>query len=458
MSIRVKLFITFFVFSIVLTFTMGGLMKWSFHQGFAQYVLQKQQERLQSALPLLEKYYARYGNWNRIQRRPRSLHKLLTRLPDPNSHQDKHALSPSEMHFLASVYLLDNHKQLIAGNYVADDVNQELAIIVDDNVVGFLGALKMEKPLTHIERRFEERQGRSLFYIISVSLLLSLIFSWPLSKALIKRVQLIADHIRQLNRGNYNKHVSVGGHDELTGITDHLNHLGQSLQQSEQARRKLVADISHELRTPLATLQAQLEALEDGIHQYNDTSHNRLKEQVSRLGKLVDDLYTLSLADVGALQYHKNHCDINEILSAVIHSFQPQFEQANIELSFDKLSAGKALIYADEKRLTQLFSNLLQNSLHYTDAPGKTRVSGDQTDKHYCIIIEDSAPGVALPERAHLLERLYRADSSRNRQRGGAGLGLSLCQSIVSAHNGVIKIDESTLGGLKISLQLPVNG
>lgn len=454
MSIRYKLTITFFVFGLLLTLTMGALMKWSFKRDFGHYVQQKHLEQLHSAAPALEEFYAQTQSWQPIAQRPRRLYRLLApALNQPADHH--HRPSRSEKHFMASVYLLDSNKNPIVGRYQPEKVLQEIELRSGSAIVGYLGTLKHNKRLNPSERVFEERQGKSLFYVIVLSLLFSLVFSWPLSKALIRRVELLAGHIRQLSNGQYEKRVSIGGHDELTGLTDHLNHLGQTLQHSEEARRKLVADVSHELRTPLATLKAQLEAIEDGVHQYNDATHKRLQDQVQRLNQLVDDLYTLSLADIGALQYQKSHYDLKQIIDDTYQTFKAAFEKANLNLALINNLPETSPVFADEKRLQQLFSNLLQNSLQYTDAPGATLIESEQVNNQYIIRIHDSAPDVPTQQRAHLLERLYRADSSRNRQSGGAGLGLSLCQTIAQAHNGSIEIDESKLGGLCVSVHLP---
>ena len=176
---------------------------------------------------------------------------------------------------------------------------------------------------------------------------------------------------------------------------------------------------------------------------------------MQRLNQLVDDLYTLSLADIGALQYQKSHYDLKQIIDDTYQTFKAAFEKANLNLALINNLPETSPVFADEKRLQQLFSNLLQNSLQYTDAPGATLIESEQVNNQYIIRIHDSAPDVPTQQRAHLLERLYRADSSRNRQSGGAGLGLSLCQTIAQAHNGSIEIDESKLGGLCVSVHLP---
>ncbi|HEX4940160.1 MAG TPA: ATP-binding protein, partial [Candidatus Kapabacteria bacterium] len=221
-------------------------------------------------------------------------------------------------------------------------------------------------------------------------------------------------------------------------------------------RRRMVADISHELRTPIATLRAQLEAIEDGVRPLNASAVQRLHEQVMRLSNLVHDLYELSLADIGALSYRKQLLDLRELTTTLVNSMQPQFAQAALELTVQDQCNGSLPVLGDQQRLTQLFANLLQNSLQYTTAPGQVRVHIRAEDQTAVICVEDSAPGVEKSVQSRLFERLFRAESSRNRNTGGAGLGLSLCQTIAEAHNGSIVATDSTLGGLAVTVRIPL--
>ncbi|RYZ93779.1 MAG: histidine kinase, partial [Moraxellaceae bacterium] len=218
--------------------------------------------------------------------------------------------------------------------------------------------------------------------------------------------------------------------------------------------RQWVADISHELRTPIAVLQAELEAVEDGVRPLDKETVTRLIKHSQRLKHLVNDLYELSLTDLGGMTYRKNTMDLAVLLQESVTSMQPQFLSHNIDIQL-LLPNAAAIIFGDHNRLQQLFVNLLKNSLQYTNAPGITQVSLKLDNQQAIICIEDTAPGVADEHHEKLFERLYRADSSRHRTTGGAGLGLSICRNIVTAHEGKITTSNSELGGLKITISLP---
>jgi two-component system sensor histidine kinase BaeS len=180
----------------------------------------------------------------------------------------------------------------------------------------------------------------------------------------------------------------------------------------------------------------------------------RLITHSQRLKHLVNDLYELSLTDLGGMTYRKNTMDVAVLLQETIQSMQPQFALQQLELKLH-INDEPVIIFGDHNRLQQLFVNLLKNSLQYTNAPGLTQVSLKIEQDHAIICVEDTAPGVADEHHEKLFERLYRADSSRNRTTGGAGLGLSICKNIVAAHDGTITTSNSALSGLAVTISLP---
>jgi two-component system sensor histidine kinase BaeS len=179
-----------------------------------------------------------------------------------------------------------------------------------------------------------------------------------------------------------------------------------------------------------------------------------LLTEVNVLGQLVNDVHDLALADVGALSYRKLPVNVADVLGSCISAFQDRFEHERLQVQWHASEPG-LLMLADESRLAQLFTNLLENSLRYTDAGGVLQISCGRQDDHAIVLLEDSAPGVSEDALPHLFERFYRTDASRNRNTGGSGLGLAICRSIVDAHGGAIVASHSSLGGLRVELLLP---
>ena len=231
-----------------------------------------------------------------------------------------------------------------------------------------------------------------------------------------------------------------------------------TLEKNEKARRQWVADISHELRTPLAVLRGEIEALLEGIRSTTPESIRSLHAEVLRLNRLVDDLYQLALSDLGTLTYHKENLDLAEILRDFIEPYGAEFARKSIRFSADIAQGFEITVFADSERLHQLFANLIDNSLKYTDTGGELIIRLTCSTGQATVDFEDSAPGVPEEELDRLFDRLYRVEASRSRSSGGAGLGLAICKNIVEAHEGTISAHPSPLGGVLIRVTMPVAG
>lgn len=230
--------------------------------------------------------------------------------------------------------------------------------------------------------------------------------------------------------------------------------LTRTLEAAEQSRRDWVADTSHELRTPLAVLQAEIEALQDGVHEVNEHTLGVLHNEVRHLSKLVSDLNELAQADAGGLSYRFTRVDAGAIVTSVADAFRERLSQIGLKLEIE--IKGGCLLEADADRMRQLWINLFENSLRYTNSGGLIRVRMKKSDGVLLASIEDSPPGVPAGMHEKLFERFFRADPSRTRGRGGSGIGLALVQSIVQTHGGTIKAGVSDLGGLEVRMTFPM--
>lgn len=450
-SLRIKLFLALLLASILLTLGLLGAMQWNFTKSFGEYLQQRQQERLASMAEDLAGYFAKNGSWDQLD--PYSLHHDHMRRNRDEAPRDRHG-RPHRLR--PPPFVLDTGKQPVLGHFDPARPHVLLPIESGGRIVGFVGEPVRAGPQDFMERKFAEHQSRHLLQLALLAVLVSLLVAYPLSSLLVRRIRRLLEHIRQLSKGNFGAVTSSKGSDELSLLAVHLNALGQTLQQNADSHRTLVADISHELRTPIGVLKAQLEAIEDGVQPVNDATVKRLQQQVGRLAGLVNDLYELSLADLGALKYHKEILDLRLLVTELAEGFRARIRQAGLELEMRDMAMRRLDVLGDAQRLQQLFSNLLQNSIQYTHGPGRIQLDIAADEGQALIRIVDSAPGVPADLQPRLFERLFRAESSRNRNTGGAGLGLSLCQSIVQAHGGTIEIADSPLGGLAVSVRIPL--
>ena len=179
-----------------------------------------------------------------------------------------------------------------------------------------------------------------------------------------------------------------------------------------------------------------------------------LQEEIDQLTTLVDDLQTLALSDVGALNVNKENLNLSELAGQLAETFRHRL--AEREIRIEETFREGVIISGDPQRLRQLFNNLLENSCRYVKAGGRVKLKISEGPGEAEIRLEDSGPGVSDEQLKHLFDRFYRVEGSRARSSGGTGLGLSICRNIVEAHGGQIRAEHSVMGGLKIMITLPL--
>jgi two-component system sensor histidine kinase BaeS len=213
-----------------------------------------------------------------------------------------------------------------------------------------------------------------------------------------------------------------------------------------------MADIAHELRTPVAILKGEIEALSDGVRTVNEGMTRSLQEEIDHLSSLIDDLQTLALSDAGALNIQQESVDLQSLVEQCSEAYRDRLAGRGIDL---QVMTEKQEVNADPQRLRQLLQNLLENSIRYVEEDGLVRVQQRAVNGGFELVVEDSGPGLTEKQRSRVFERFYRVDGSRSRAGGGTGLGLSICRNIAEAHSGRIEAIQSSLGGLKIRIEIP---
>ena len=475
-SITFKVFATLLIASSIVVAGMYLFMQWSFQQGFIHFVEARKQQHIESLSQRLAEEYQDAQGWEHFRNNRRHWIRLLRERPlrhpaNPSTDIEEmddpppvgrqaippqtrqHAPRPSRLPRMA---LLDVDQSVIVGR-LRDTNGLELhPIILNDETIGYLGMTPGPLAKELAEIRFEQQHTQSLVYIALGMLLLSVVMGLPLAYTLVRPLRRIADASKQLALGFYATRLPVTSSDEIGQLAQDINDLAQALQKTEQSRRQWVADISHELRTPLSVLRGEVEALQDDMRPLSKEALDSLHGEIMQLGRLVDELYQLSLSDVGALSYHKENIDAATLLEEDMGSLESDFRQKEISLEMQNRLPAVIFVHVDAERLSQLFRNLLMNSLNYTDPGGRVEVGIDVNEGMLIFDFQDTEPGVPEDALPQLFERLYRVDRSRSRATGGAGLGLAICRNIVEAHEGRISAHHSPLGGLRILVELPV--
>lgn len=455
LSISTKLFVAVLAGVLLVILSMGLATSWSFGRGFLGFINEQAMERMAQVVPRLATAYQREGNWDFLRNRPDRWFDVMR--PDPDAARASDDLRPPLASDLTGalfrIALLDKDKKRVTGYPAIGEDALVQPVVVNSETVGWLAVTPFQSVTEAGGERFQQYQLRTSLVMGVFSLLLAMLIAWWIARTLLEPVKRVAAATHRLASGDYSSRVAVASDDEVGQLSRDFNQLAYTLERNEKMRREFMADVSHELRTPLSVLRGELEAIEDGVRSLDQSSMKSLQGEVSMLSKLVDDLYELSLADVGALTYRKAPCLLNDLLENSLAMYRDRFTARQLQIDLE-LPRQPVELLADASRLQQLFSNLLENAVRYTDVNGTLRISVGVDRDTVRIDFLDSGPGVSADQLPRLFERFYRGESSRNREHGGAGLGLAICRSIANAHDGSLVADHSPYGGLWLILRL----
>jgi two-component system sensor histidine kinase BaeS len=275
-----------------------------------------------------------------------------------------------------------------------------------------------------------------------VGLAVSFLWSGGITTSL-RELSAAADSIRQ---GKLEQRVEFDSRDEIGQLGRVFNQMSEELAINERLRQEFLAGIAHELRTPLAILQSHLENMLEGITPATPERFFSMQEEVMRLIRLVQDLRDLSLAEVRQLDLHLQEVDVNLLLRHTVEMLPPLLEEKRLsfEVTLDD-SLPKLLL--DSDRMNQVFYNLLINAIRYTHPGTVIHIGSFRQEGKVCLVVTDEGPGIPAADLPHVFEHFYRGEKSRNRTRGGSGLGLALARQFVEVHDGTIRAENMPQGG-----------
>ena len=344
---------------------------------------------------------------------------------------------PDRLGLSSRLSLYDARRQFILGEPAGDQVSYR-PIKVNDKVVGYLGLKPVLDQDDALSINFFSNQKRYLVLIYILTFLSSLVAALLLATYFKTPIQRLLKATKELTKGNFQHQVIVNRNDELGDLSTELNHLATILDQHENSRRQWVADTSHELKTPLAVLQAQIEAMQDGIRKPTPEHFDAMLRQVSSLKKLTQDLADLAQAEAQQLNCYFSAVNPWSVIEQEVENFKPKFEQAG--LSVHAQGEG-TILQLDVDRFKQIMVNLLGNSIRYTEVGGEVQIHTRQDAHSWSVIVDDSPLGLDDIQLKKLGERFYRVDDSRTRSTGGTGLGLALSCKIAQALGGTLRFD-----------------
>lgn len=451
-SFALKLGLSFVIVILVSVALVYFLTARAITSRFAEFREQNKQQVARQICGLLCEYRRRTGGWLGIEQLLSSRYtvwingRLIVRrtsLIGPFSLADadgKVVVSTEE----GKVGMLLSPQEIAAG----------IPLVDEGKKMGVLLLSEQGSVLDPAEEEFLASAKRSALLGGGIASGIALLLSAFLISQVLSPLRLLSRATERIAHGDLTQRVTLKARDEFGQLGSSFNRMIDNLRRSETIRQTMTADIAHELRTPVTIIQGNLEAILDGVYQPTPETIAPIYEETLHLGRLIDDLRDLALAEAGELRLNKEPTDLVALVNQVTEMVSSSLEwgpklHAKVDHSLPKVTL-------DPKRIRQVMANILSNALRHTPATGEIWVEILQEGGELELRVTDSGPGIPPEDLPHLFERFYRGDQARSRSGGGSGLGLAIAKQWVEAHGGRIWAENSEQTGARFVVRLPL--
>lgn len=458
---------------------------------FNRYVTQSGQAWVQRLAPLVAEHYADTGSWQGVEARlvaPWGGRMGMAITQATPTGEDAGMMGRGMMygrmmteHVRAGTMtgdmwtamgirlLLADAQGVVVADTVSISAGTELApavlaagipVLVNDQPVGTLLAMPLGADVATPASDFLSAVNRSTWLASLAAGGVALLFGLLVFRQIVMPVRTVTAAAQRIAAGQLEQHVPVMSQDEIGRLAAAFNQMVDALAHDQQLRRTMIADIAHELRTPLSVIQANLEAMLDGVLPADLQEIASLHDEATILARLVTDLRLLSLADAGQLKLERAPTDLSKVVEKAVAHLQLQAE-TNAVIIATEVSPTLPLVQVDADRIGQVLGNLLSNALRYTPAGGRITVRAlAQMERNagsvVVVKVTDTGSGIPSADLPYVFDRFYRADKSRNRTSGGSGIGLAIVKQLVEAHGGRVAAQPNVAGqGVTFTFTLP---
>lgn len=365
----------------------------------------------------------------------------------------------------APVVLVDAKNSVVYGGetYEAGQTltRSELAHAVPVEVEGqVVGQLIFEKPSyadsprQSPEASFLQRVNRAILFGALGATLAALLLGILLARSISRPVRELTLATQAVAQGELGRQVEVRTTDEIGELAASFNQMSTDLARGADLRRQMTADIAHDLRTPLSVIMGYTEALADGKLSGNPAMYSVMHDEALHLGRLIDDLRTLSLADAGELSLALQSCSPISLLERAVAAHSAAANEKDVRLG---MHAEPTLpdVLVDPERMAQVLNNLVSNALRFTPTGGEVTLAAEADASAVRLLVRDTGVGIASDDLPKVFERFYRGDRSRSNSEGESGLGLAIAKSLTEAHGGKIAVASELGKGTTFSVTLP---
>jgi signal transduction histidine kinase len=398
--------------------------------GFRQYIDQRNAtENIQQQVNRLQNFYAEHGNWIGVE-------SVFSGRGDGAGRGATFSVAGLDGNIIAST-----DATLIGTPIPAASLSQAVQLIVDGQAVGlYYRRTPGEQALGSAEIAFLYEANRTLTITGMIVSLLAVTAGVGLSWLLVRPLKRLTRVIHDFSSSKMGQQVDVGGTVEIRALAQAFNGMSAQLAEGESSRQRMAADIAHELRTPVSVLRGHLEAMRDGVFTLDQEHLAVAHDQTLYLGRLVDDLRMLTLAEAKHLPLNISPVLLREMADELVERFRPLALDANVQLTLST-TAPNAKIRADAQRLQQVLGNLLTNALRHTPAHGAITVTIWQVGDRIRLAVRNTGSHLTEDEVQHIFRPFWRASESRAHDTGGSGLGLAISKELIELHQGNLWVE-----------------
>ena len=328
----------------------------------------------------------------------------------------------------------------------------KFAKLTDEQLRQYAGSFE-EPAVTHIT----DATNRSLILAGAGAGLIGLLLVSLISQRMLGSVRSLTAASRKMGAGDLSQRVPEGSRDEVGQLARTFNAMAGQLENAERQRRNMVADVAHELRTPLSNIQGYVEAVRDGVLKPDRSTIGTIHQQVLYLADIVEDLRLLTETEADDFRLSREPGSLVETVRESVDGARAKAEAGGVVLSVD-LPAESPMIAFDRTRISQVVGNLLDNAVRHTPTGGRVTVAVAVGQSMASVTVADSGEGIPADVLPFVFDRFYRADPSRSRATGGAGLGLTIAKKLIEAHGGSIRVESEAGRGASFTFDLPLDG
>ena len=329
-------------------------------------------------------------------------------------------------------------------------------IIADDTAVGSVRVwvYGSDQLLRATDQEFRDRSYQAMTMAAIIAIVLASVFGYFFARSLVRPIKRMTDTAVAIKEGDLTARTNMEGEDEISQLGQTFDAMAAAVERDRKLERRLTTDVAHELRTPLMAIQATVEAMVDGVLPVDEERLMTVDSEVMRLSRLVDSMLKLSRLENRSNPNKQEIVNVGEVVAGIIATHEAYVAEAGLTLTYK--ADENVLIMGDPDLIRQATANLISNAVRYTDEGGKIKVRVKRGETMASISVKDTGIGLTPEEARMVFQRFWRADSGRDRESGGLGIGLTVVKEIVDRHNGWVQVEGRKGEGACFTIHIPL--